>query len=242
MEVLEQRQRLDRAARLRGDDEQRRLDVDLGLDRRDLQRLGRVEHVQAQSALALPVGEPEDLGREARAAHAEQHRVGQPVGPHSATNASSASASSSILSAIVSQPRRSVSSGVPSGPHSVPSRCQIRRATSSSAARLTRAASGARARAAGRPRSRRAAGDDRLALALDAVEQLGHRRQERLDAVAQQLSVTSSRSIPASRSASRSPSGPPRPSRRSISLDWRAAISVGNGIVLTVWGPTSPST
>src|SRR5436190_1650141 len=65
-----------------------------------------------------------------------------PSARHSATNASSASASSSILSAIVSQPRRLVTSGVPSGAHSVPSCCQIRRATSSSAARRTRSASG----------------------------------------------------------------------------------------------------
>ena len=50
VEVLEQRQRLDRPARLRRDDEERRRDVDLGLDGGDLQRLGRVEHVQAQPA------------------------------------------------------------------------------------------------------------------------------------------------------------------------------------------------
>ena len=53
---------------------------------------------------------------------------------------------------------------------------------------LTRSASGCSS-SAGRSASivGRAPGDDRLALALDAVEQLRHRHHERLDAVAQQL-------------------------------------------------------
>ena len=81
-----------------------------------------------------------------------------------------------------------MTSGVPSGAHSVPSRCQMRRATSSSCGALD--ALGERLlelrRQVGLDRGR-AAGDDRLALALDAVEQLGHRDHERVDAVAQQL-------------------------------------------------------
>ena len=87
-----------------------------------------------------------------------------------------------------SQPSRSVSSGVPAGPHSVPSRCQIRWTTSSSSARRSRPAT-ACSSAAGRSASIvvGAAGDDRLALGLDAVEQLVHRHHERVDAVAQQL-------------------------------------------------------
>ena len=51
VEVLEQRDRLDRPAGLGGDEEQRLREVDLALDGLDLQRLGGVEHVQAQPAL-----------------------------------------------------------------------------------------------------------------------------------------------------------------------------------------------
>ena len=52
------------------------------------------------------------------------------------------SRSSSSLSAIVSQPSRSSSSGVPAGAQSVPSRRQIRRTTSSSRALRSRSATG----------------------------------------------------------------------------------------------------
>ena len=48
--MREQRQRLDRAAGLRGDDEQRALEVDRALDRADRGRVGRVEHVQRARA------------------------------------------------------------------------------------------------------------------------------------------------------------------------------------------------
>ncbi len=79
-------------------------------------------------------------------------------------------------------------SGVPSGAHSVPSCCQMRRATSSVGGALH--ALGERllelAGQVGLDRGR-AAGDDRLALALDARQQLRHRDHEGLDAVAQQL-------------------------------------------------------
>ena len=49
---------------------------------RDDERLGRVEHVQAQRALRRRARAPEDLGREAGAAHAEQHDVGDAVLAH----------------------------------------------------------------------------------------------------------------------------------------------------------------
>ena len=77
---------------------------------------------------------------------------------------------------------------MPGGAQSVPSLRQTRRATSSSAALASRAATGcsSSARQVGLER-RRAAGDDRLALGLDAGQQLVHRRDEGLDAVAQQL-------------------------------------------------------
>ena len=104
------------------------------------------------------------------------------------TNSRIAGRSSSSLSAIVSQPSRSSSSGVPDGAHSVPSLRQIRRTTSSSAAR--REPLGDRLlelrREVGLER-RRAAGHDRLALGLDAADQLVHRHDERVDALAQQL-------------------------------------------------------
>jgi hypothetical protein len=44
------RERLDRAARLRRDQEQRALQVDLVFDLLDLARVGRVEHVQVEPA------------------------------------------------------------------------------------------------------------------------------------------------------------------------------------------------
>ena len=54
------------------------------------------------------------------------------------------------------------------------------------------------------------------------------------------LSVTSSRSMPASRSASRSAVGSSAAVAPVTSPCWRAAISVGSGMVFTVSGPTSP--
>ena len=60
----------------------------------------------------------------------------------SRTNSRIAGRSSISLSAIVSQPSRSSSSGVPGGAQSVPSLRQIRRTTSSSAARRSRSATG----------------------------------------------------------------------------------------------------
>jgi hypothetical protein len=80
VEVLELRHRLDRAAGLRRDDEQRRGEVEGVADGADLVRVRGVEHVQADPAVAERSAE--DLGAEARAAHAEQHRVGDPGVAH----------------------------------------------------------------------------------------------------------------------------------------------------------------
>ena len=74
VEVLEERVGLDRPAGLAGDDEQRLVEVELLLDRAHLQRLGRVEDVQAQ-AVGVRERLAEDLGREAGPAHAEHDRV-----------------------------------------------------------------------------------------------------------------------------------------------------------------------
>ena len=116
-EVREQRQRLDRAAGLRGDDEQRSL---RGRPRSSIARIaggvGRVQHVQPRAG-----GRPDrageraaqDLRGERGAAHAQQHDVfAVRRRATSAANSSSAPSSPSIRSAIVSQPRRLAISGV----------------------------------------------------------------------------------------------------------------------------------
>ena len=81
-EVVVERERLDRPARLGRDDEQRLVEVDRVLDRLDRARVGRVEHVQVERARDLAVGEAEHLGRERRAAHAAQHGVGVALAGH----------------------------------------------------------------------------------------------------------------------------------------------------------------
>ena len=65
-----------------------------------------------------------------------------PASRTSAANARRSSASADSRSAMSSQPSRSVSSGVPSGAHRVPSRSQRRRTTCSSAAALSRSSTG----------------------------------------------------------------------------------------------------
>ena len=96
--------------------------------------------------------------------------------------------SSSAFSAIVSQPSRSSTSGVPAGAHSVPSRRHRRWTTSCSRASSEPLGHGMLelGRQVGVER-RRAPGHDHLALGLDPGEQLVHRHHERVDAVAQQL-------------------------------------------------------
>ena len=80
VEVREQRQRLDRAARLRGDDEQRPPRVDRASHGGDRLGVGRVEHVQAHGAGERVKASPEHLRGQRGAAHAEQHGVAQAVG------------------------------------------------------------------------------------------------------------------------------------------------------------------
>ena len=104
-----------------------------------------------------------------------------------------------------SQPRRSVTSGVPAGAHSVPSRCQMRWTTSSSAARLIVAAT-ACSSSAGRSASIAAGRPVTIASRLDSIpsSSLSIGTTNASMPSRSSLSVTSSRSIPASRSASRS--------------------------------------
>ena len=75
LEVLGQRERLDRPAGLGRDDEDRVLEVELRLHVEDLGRVCGVEHVQVQRALRAAEAAAQHLRREARAAHAEQHGV-----------------------------------------------------------------------------------------------------------------------------------------------------------------------
>ena len=69
-EILVVRQRLERGARFRGDDEDRFLQVDRLLERRDRGRVGGVEHVDVERAFRHPERLAEDLGRQAATAHA----------------------------------------------------------------------------------------------------------------------------------------------------------------------------
>ena len=146
--------------------------------------------------------------------------------------------SSSSLSAIVSQPSRSSSSGVPGGAQSVPSLRQMRR-TTSSLGRLAQPL-GDRLLELGRQvglERAGAAGDDRLALGLDAATAAcsSARRTPRCPSRSS-WSVTSSRSIPASASAARSAAGSSAAVAPVTSPSPAAACSVGSGIVLTVSG------
>ena len=80
VEGLEHRHRLDRPARLRGDDHQRAVEVDAVEDLADLVRVRRVQDVQRQAVVELAEGLAEDLRGEARAAHAEHDRVAVALG------------------------------------------------------------------------------------------------------------------------------------------------------------------
>jgi hypothetical protein len=75
VEVLEQRQGLDRPAGLGREDEERPSRIDGALHGGDLQRLGGVEHVQVDAAGTSPNDLAEDLGSERGPAHAQQDRV-----------------------------------------------------------------------------------------------------------------------------------------------------------------------
>ena len=75
-EVLQVRARLDRRARLGGDDEQRPLEVDAPLEPPDRLGVGGVEDVER-----LDLERPsQHLGRERRATHAQQHAVVELLG------------------------------------------------------------------------------------------------------------------------------------------------------------------
>ena len=134
-----------------------------------------------------------------------------------------------------------MTSAVPSGAHSVPSCCQMRRATSSSAARLTRSASGCSS-SAGRSASIAAGRPVTIASRLRSMpaSSLAIGTMNASMPSRSSLSVTSSRSMPASRSASRSPCGSSAAVVPVTSPAARDASSVGSGIVLTVCGPTRP--
>ncbi len=146
-------------------------------------------------------------------------------------------ASSRRQSAIVSQPSRLATSGVPSGAQSVASFDQIRRATFSSAALRTRSAIGALEVVGDRAGDRRGpAGDDRLALGLHARQQPVQRALERLDPVAQQLVGDVVEVEARLRQRGRSSAGSWSAVGPVISARSAAASSVAIGIVLTVWG------
>ena len=119
-------------------------------------------------------------------------------------NSTSSSARSSIASEIVSQPRRSPISGDardrPTATRPWPTRGARRRSSTAVATRAATALESSPSIDGGD--RRRAPGEDRLARALDPGQQLVHRRDERLDALARAASsVTSSMSMPAAASA-----------------------------------------
>ena len=173
VEVLEERQRLDRAARLGRDDEQRVLEVDLAPAPRGSPP-GSVESSTCRSSASVGRAErpPEHLGREARAAHPEQHGVGEARRRRMPrANSTSSSARSSIASEIVSQPSRSPISGDaraapqrlvlgPDAPRDVARCTAVAHARGDRRSRARRRSTAAIA--CGRPVS------DRLARALDA--------------------------------------------------------------------------
>ena len=74
-EVGEQRQRLDRAPRLRGDHEQGVGEIDGALHRTDRGRVGRVEDVQRRPVATRAEGPAQDLRGQRGAAHAKQDDV-----------------------------------------------------------------------------------------------------------------------------------------------------------------------
>ncbi len=204
VEVLEQRQRLDRAPGLGRDDEQRARRGRSAPARRGSRR-GRSSRARAARA------RPEPRRRSARAPRARGSSRPCRAAPRRsarrrrrrARTRRARSTRSSIASEIVSQPSRSPISGTPGPPHSDSSLAHTRRATRCSTAVATRAAIAAEssgsivaAIAGGRPVS------DRLAGVLDPGEQLVHRRRRTLSMPSRSsVAVTSSMSMPAAASA-----------------------------------------
>ena len=172
-EVREQRQRLDRAARLRGDDEQRAPRVDRVLRRRRSRRR-RWSRARAGGAVRpRREGAAQHLRRQRGAAHAEQDDVLDPVGrPPPRRTARAASRSASMRSAIVSQPSRLATSGVPAGPHRVASPLRRRAGISCSTSCATRSCDGG----AQRTRDARSHGLRRLAHGTIVVARATGRR------------------------------------------------------------------
>src|SRR5579885_3596567 len=73
IEVFELRQRFQRLARFRGDDEEGGIQIDLPLHRENRIRVGGVEDEEFQVAGCVTEGEAQHFRAEAAAAHAEQH-------------------------------------------------------------------------------------------------------------------------------------------------------------------------
>ena len=188
---------------------------------------GSVESSTCSSSAPSVVAEgaADHLGREARAAHAEQHaRRSKPVrlAPPRRTP-SARRACSSIFSVIVSQPSRLPISGTPGPPQSVSSlrqtRCGdvlLRRAACTRSAIGGSSSSGidAPGSSAGRPVTTASRRRSTPAISLSHRAPRTARCPSRSS-----LSVTSSMSMPASASACERRVGrrPGRPSRRSIS-------------------------
>ncbi len=66
----------ERRARLRRHEEQRPPEIDRALNRTDLSGIGRIDDVQSRIPVRAADDRAHHFGREARAAHAEQHDVG----------------------------------------------------------------------------------------------------------------------------------------------------------------------
>ena len=75
-EVVHQNVRLERAAGFRRHDHQRLAQIERRFGRRNLRRIGAVEHVKLRPSRLAPECLGENFRREARAAHAEEQRVG----------------------------------------------------------------------------------------------------------------------------------------------------------------------
>ncbi len=73
VKILEVRERLDCAAGLRGDDEQRARQLDRTLDIENRLWISRIQHQQIGQALRHAKRAPQHLWRQTAAAHAEQH-------------------------------------------------------------------------------------------------------------------------------------------------------------------------
>ncbi len=240
---LEQRQRLDRPARLRRDEEQGLVEVDPVADRADRAGVGRVEHVQRGPAVLVAEAQADHLGRERRAAHPEEDDVLE------ALVADLAREGLEVVDGLAHrvadrQPAE------PVGDLGLPGRAPERVVLLPDAVRDV--LDHRLAHALGDPRlevlgdvgldRRRARGDDRLALLVDALEQLVHRLDELRDAVAQELGgdvveVDAGGSASALEVRGRVLISPSRP----LTFAWSAAASsVAIGIVFTVSGRDQP--